>query len=500
MSVDEWNNTWNEETDIPLVVLTPDIPFEVSNQIIDSKIDVDDILSFDNIRLLKNHFEMFWLKSYYDFLYFKVTDFKNICKWNKNIELFIKKIIWRDNYRRDIYSTKVMLILADELWYKELYLTEIASKINAEFVSNWVESLNDFMYLLVKDLRLIFLLDSTKRYFFERVFKKWVTAMWIDDLEKLWKKIWFKYLEDDELLDKIKTNLTDEWITYLDDLDELSVMDFRDLFRKHSLLFYYAQKNDLVIDLLKLDDKETFWDYLWLKEKNKELSDDEKIIEYLKENNIEDFEDLEALWNRARWILWKNELCRKILMQFLLKKNSKAYIKKQADVRIPHIEQFARRIWFEIPEVLEYNEERVKKYILNILKAKWAICMFSLKMISSRWMEYLFNKDNIGERYEDVSSFLWDNNISISKFRGKAFETLWNKIWLKELTELEHKNNLVEFLKKRWKQISDINKARVEDYWDNPAMRYFMTKWWWKSWKWLKPDYVKKVARDIELL
>ena len=126
--------------------------------------------------------------------------------------------------------------------------------------------------------------------------------------------------------------------------------------------------------------------------------------------------------------------------------------------------------------------------------------MFSLKMISSRWMEYLFNKDNIGERYEDVSSFLWDNNISISKFRGKALETLWNKIWLKELTELEHKNNLVEFLKKRWKQISDINKARVEDYWDNPAMRYFMTKWWWKSWKWLKPDYVKKVARDIELL
>lgn len=379
----------------------------------------------------------------------------------------------------------------DVLMLEDTPLVKIRDNIVSILNNTWVNSLNEFLYFWVKELKELLWKNWYMRYFFKRFFNKSFVHMRSKDLEKLWTKLWLKLLEEDEFISQIKEILKEKDIETLADLNKLFLADFRDLLRSKPLLIYYVKVNSLNTDFLTLSDRHDFWEYIWLKDKK--VDKNSELNNFLRSNWINNYSDLYWIWTlEARSLLWSNELCREIISKF--------WVDLSIDFRLDHLKRFSRYVWLKwVPD--EYDNNKSKKFILNILKNKQINCALSLKLFTVKWLRNLLTKETLWTKFKYINTFfineVW---VSVAKLKLEDMPILVEALWLSSLTDEEHRDKLTIYLDSKKDELWEVTKTKIVSwYWKDINIRYFLFKSWfsWNLGK-LRPVHVEEMKEYIE--
>jgi len=501
MSVDAWTNAWTEKEVNDLAILNDDIPFQVYHKILNTKIDIDDILSQNNLILLKNHFELLWIKSYYDFIFYWDNKIKKIINDNPNIKSFFMKVVWKENLNKSSIGSKAIWLFADRIWFKRWNFDDLKNKVLEDLKEYWIETLNEFQVYVINDFvpiirdnnHLKFLvfryyerLKNSKKIWSNNI-KGWYTNILAKDFEKIGAYLWLRLLDEEEIKIKLREKFKEKGIIYLDDIDKLNVLNMRDLVDEFLLLrFYFLDKWKHKSDILH-DDISELWIDIWLKNKEIKISEIEYVKKYLSNNGINSYSDFIGLptyeWYRikphieeSRNILLSDKVCRKLLIWF--------WMKKSQDFILDHIKKISRYIWFtDVPNDFEYDEKKSIEEMTSVLKSNWVNCIYSLKLFWLKWFRRIFKQKVVWKIvYNDVSTFIKKKfNVVISELKYSNLEELWELLWLEILDTEEHKRELMKFLTSEWETLKTITKTKIKTqnkFWRNPHLRYFLKKVW----------------------
>ena len=375
------------------------------------------------------------------------------------------------------------------LYIKKLSYDELKKIITEELVTENIYSLNELHVFWLNNFKEKFKWNIFIKYFLSRVIKKRISYIITSDMIILWEKIWLKLLSDEEIINELKIKLKEKWIIYLDDLNKISVKEFSNIIWNNLLLIYYFNKKWIFKSFIKKSDIDNFWGEIWLKERVIDKKMD--IKNFLITNKILDYSDLISSWVRdIRDLLWWNIACREVLEWFWLK-----YIQ---DFRKIYIRKFARYVGLKwVPD--EYNWEKSKELIINILKNNWIECIYSLKLNWLKWFIRIFRKKTIlNYSHEKINNFLKEYiDRTIRTLKYEDLNTIWKLLWFSVLSEEEHKEKLIIFLD--WKV---LNKTRVKElYWKNPHIRYFINKIFWiNDVKLLRVEHIDELKKYLGII
>jgi hypothetical protein len=196
-----------------------------------------------------------------------------------------------------------------------------------------------------------------------------------------------------------------------------------------------------------------------------------------------------------RSMLWENQACRIVLNEL--------WLFQLENYRFDHLKRFARRVGLDwVPKDIEYNEERAKKSLQEVFKSIWVNCLYWLNFYWIKKFERFLIKEK-SLFYKDINTFIKTKTGKVlSTMHSSDFEKLWIELWLPEnLSEIEYKNKLLEFLSKKWLSLDSINKTYVKEnsnIWFDINFRYFMEKVWLKSdIKKLRPNHIDDLKEYI---
>ncbi len=479
-----------------LEILTKEIPREVSHEIVNNKINVEDILCYKNIDLVRNHFKMLGVENYYDFKYFSVKEFKQILKDNPNIkELFIK-VIWRENYSklRWRWISDAISMFARRIGFDRLKKAEIITIMKEDLKQLWIKNYNEYRVLVLARFKRQYEKNSLFKYYCTEIFNESLVDLTKEQYLELWKKLWLELLDEQEQKIELRNIMLKYGVEYIEYINKITVRNFRKIFEENLLVKdYFISK---WIEKSSIEKKEIieFWTNIWLISNKPEIKD--YIKEFLQKHWIKTYEDLYDWWvNYSRSLLWNDSVCKEIL-QCLWVKNLKDY-------RVEHIKKFARYIWLEwIPNNIEYKEENAVGKITNILKQNNVDCQYSLELLWIKWFKKIFNKTNISSEivYEEISSFMKVNiKKVIPKLDSWDLKTIGIKIWLPKLTEEQHKLAVLNILEKDSLTLKTltVNKVKTK-YWKNKHFRYFLShKYWVTDVKKVSSKYIEELRVDL---
>jgi hypothetical protein len=458
------------------------------------KINIRDILSLDNISQIKSFFEQLWLKNYYDFYYFESKEFNNLLKKNNSLRTFFNSIVWKKNIKNSYASTDNIIIFAENIWFNKLNVSQLKDKILSDINNVWIHNLNDLEnYGLNKYIK-TFNDNSFIKYYTSRKMSKWLTNLDLSELIKLHENLWFEYLDEKEILTKILSILNLDWINYLEDLEKIKVREFREKYITTNPNFLkYIQWIWIKIKYLTKDNLFTIGENIWLKRKKIENSNHVQI--FLKSNWISSYSDLRELWiNWARDLLWADDSCRKLLKWF--------WVDYLQDFREDHLKKFARFVWLNwICEEKESDENSIKERMILKLLNNWVDCEYSLKLFWIKAFKNLFKEKNIWNiRYNEVNNFVkLKIGVNIPLLTTNDLVIISKTLWFKLLSDLEHKEKLINFLNSKWLDLNMLNRNHVkEKYWKNSHIRYFFEKIWLTIVKDLRLEHLNQMKEYIK--
>lgn len=460
----------------------------------DLKINVDQLLSIDNIKNTKLFFDKLWLNNYYDFYYFESKEFNNLLTQNNSFRKFFNNIVWKENIKNSYASTENMLDFAEKIGYNKPNINELKYKIISYINSLWIHNLNDLqVYGLNKYIK-TFKDNSYIKYYTFRKMSKWLTNIDLEELIKLHENLWFTYLDEKEIISESLSILSNDWINYLEDLEKIKVREFREKYITTNPKFLkYVQGLWIKIKFLTKNDLFTIWESIWLK--NKKIDKSKNLQTFLKSNWIIKYTDLRELWiNWARDLLWTDEISREILKWF--------WVEYLQDFREDHLKRFARFVWLEwICEEKESDENSIKDRMILKLSNHWVDCDYSLKLFWVKPFKNLFKEKNIWKtRYTEVNTFIktkiW---VVIPLLTLNDLDTISNVLLFKKLSDEEHKQKLIDFLSLEWLTIETLNRNHLkEKYWRNTQCRYFLEKVWIKNIKDLRLEHLNNMKEYLK--
>lgn len=465
------------------------------NQVINYREKVKDktksMVWMSSSELSRNVLQSNEINDYYDLYFIKIEDFRQILIQNNLLDYY-KEITWEAVSK---ISSKWILKIWQFLGYHRLSVKEIKDYISEKLKSESITSINELIIFWLNNFKSSFWDDKIFRYYFIRAKKKGIVRTKFNDFELFWYDIGLKKLNDTELKENIIDIFKIYKINYLDDLLSIDVIDFKKIVGNNPILeYYFVYVKQIQKSFILKDDIEKLWAELWLIEKpcNKNI----EIQEFLRTNGIKDFSDLnEYKKTEIRAMLWENQACRILLNEL--------WVFRLEDYRFDHLKRFARRVGLDwVPMDTEYNEERVKKSLQEIFKSIWVNCLYWLNFYWIKKFERLFTEKR-SLFYKYINNFVKTKTGKIlSTMNSSDFEKLWIELWLpKNLSEIEYKNKLLEFLSKKWLSLDSINKTFVKnnsDIWFDINFRYFMEKVWLKSdIKKLRPNHIDDLKEYI---
>ena len=177
---------------------------------------------------------------------------------------------------------------------------------------------------------------------------------------------------------------------------------------------------------IDLNDYSRLWKLLWLEliklevvveeKKNIIVDKNEYVINFLRNNSINDFEDL--IWCWIKWVrelLWSDPICREVLKSL--------WVIALKDFREKYIKRFSRKVWLKwVPKennknLDELEIETIQKF-KNLLWNIWIDCTYGLKL---KWIKYLLNnlkekliwKIIFSEIRDFIKKYFWERTISL---------------------------------------------------------------------------------------
>lgn len=435
---------------------------------------VEKILDFWWIDMIKKYFNLNWLNDFFDFYQISLSDFKNVIWKSKKLLNFYKEQTGESFSK---ISRKWILKFSRKIWIERPSYEEILSSIKQKLSTIWINTLNELSVISINEFKKIFWDDNEFKYFFLKVFKISLVNIDTQIYREFFEKIKLELLDETKLFTKLRFILSNNKIENLDDLEKIWVREFDELVSNNLLLESYFVNKWLLKSFIKKEDIFDFWVNIWLK--NREVDKNKYLKTFLNNNRIFNYSDLEEYDKlEIRALLWNDPICRQILEWFWL-----TYLQ---DYRIEHLKKFSRFVWLDwIPKDFEYDENKSKKLILNILNANNINCIFSLKLNWLKWFRRIFKQQDIWNIYNDINTFIKNNTWkTIPNLRFEDLENIWLLLGLQIIWDKEHKTNLLEFLSKSWISLDELNKSKVKSdskFWNNPALRYFLEKVWWPT-------------------
>lgn len=425
------------------------------------------------------------LNSYYDFYFLNLDDFRNTFKDKENMQGFLKEVTWETYSRATIKS---MLIFARAIWYEELSEEGLKENIINYLNNKWIvykDSISE------RDkLREIFWWDSKIKYYFMKKIWNYVSKGKITEFFEIMDILWFKEKEytQEELKAYLKNFLENKLIKNLEDLEKINIREeFWNFFDEDEAFSLYFSKKWLNKSDISKDDINLFWIDIWL---NNISNPEEEAKNYLSKNKIDNYDKLCKYWNmkKIRDFLWWNTACQHILRWMK--------IEKMADFRDKHIADFARKIWFTIPEEKDYsNMEENKEIFKWVLEDAEIVDDYAFSIFSVNRFKKLFKKsdnhfenekmteDKYKSSYEYIFNAIWKkiHHINQDDYKKLRDSLKLNKV-LEEVSEETQKSRLIELLEKKGIDLKDIPchilKKDHKDLWKIPCFCYCLEKAW----------------------
>lgn len=470
-----------------------DLSIDTTNFTESLKINVEDILSFDNILLVKKYFDNLWFENYYDFYFSEAKEFRELLSKNENLNIFFKKVVWKQNFKNSYTWTEQILMFAERIWYKKSSLSEIRNHILSDLSEQWVTYLNEYNVFWLNKFKKYIKDNSYLKFLIYKKLGKSYANIDFKDFEKLWEYLSLKLLTLDETKNEIKLRLKDQWLVYLEDLDNITVRWFWKIVSNDKLFIHFLHYKNMELSDINDYEKVRLAKSIWLK--NKEFDKLKYLTNFLKTNGISNYWDLRELWiNWARDFLWSDSVCKEFLSFLWLN-----YLK---DFREEHLKKFSRFVWLnwisEEKEIKDFDTiEKIKLKLLN----EWIECDYSLKLYWLNKLKRLFKEKIIWEvLYSEINwlikSKIW---VIIPLLSTKDLEQLSQIIWLPKYNDLEHKEKLVSFLKKEGLDLDTLTRNHIKvNYWYNPQFRYFLEKVWINDVKLLRLEHMNQMKQYIE--
>lgn len=468
-----------------------EIGFVVIEQV---KINIDDILSPENIENIKNFFIKIWFNNYYDFYYFSPQKFFEIILSNNDIKFFFKKVLWKENFDSKNFNRNQVLLFAERIWFNKLSYVDFKNEVIRYFNNIWVTNLNQYEQIWLNKLMLLIKSNNLFRYFSQIKLKKLYSDLIYDDFIKLWNIIWFEKLYEEKIIIELKQKLNQENVFYIEDLEKITVRWFKNFIWNNKWFnLYLFELLWKYKSYIKEDDIIFFWKRIWLN--NKEIENKyEKITEFLNYNWIYNYYDFKELGiNQSRNLLANNDLCMELLHEL--------WLKLLKDFRKEYLERFCRRVWINwVPPLKENNNEIIKEKIKEILKENWINCDYSLKLYWINKFTWIFKESKIWKiLYEELNSCIkYITWTTIPHLNSSDLGTISKSLWLEIITKEKHKEILVETLKQDWLDINSINTLNIKKkYWKNLQIKYFLWLQWITDIKQIRSVYVNKMKEYI---
>ena len=421
----------NEISDISL------LNYEVELSVADWKLNVDNILSYDNIFVVKKLFFSLWFRNYYDFYFLESKEFKEILRQNKNLYTFFKKVVWKENFKSSYISSKHILMFAERIWFEKNRLIEVREQILLYISENSINTLNDFNKYWLNKFKILCKNNSYLRFMIHsKIWKSYINID-LNDYSRLWKLLW---------LELIKLEVVVE------------------------------EKKNIIVD------------------KN------EYVINFLRNNSINDFEDLIWCWIKwVRELLWSDPICREVLKSLwviALKDFREKYIKRFS--RKVWLKWVPKENNKNLDELEIETIQKFKNLLWNIwidctygLKLKW------IKYLLNNLKEKLIWKIIFSEIRDFIKKYFWERTISL--LLEEDLILLGKLLGLDELDDKQHKEKLNIYLKSHWINIEKLNKTNIKTkYWKNTHIRYFLDKQWLSDVKVIRPEHIIEMKKYLE--
>ena len=465
------------------------------NQVISYKEEIRDttqsMVEMSSLELARNVLQSNEIYNYYDLYFIKIEDFRQILTQNNLLDYY-KEITWEAVSK---ISSKWILRFWKNLCYNKISVKEIKDYISEKLKSESITSINELIIFWLNNFKQVFWDDNILKYYFKKWKKKSLVNLDFEDYIMFWYDLNLEEVNVTELKKSVIHILNENKIKYSDDLLAIDVIDFKKIVGNNPLLeYYFVYVKKIQKSFILKDDIEKVWIELWLTEKP--CDKNKEIQEFLKTNGVINFNDLnEYKLTEMRSMLWENQACRIVLNEL--------WLFQLENYRFDHLKRFARRVGLDwVPKDIEYNEERAKKSLQEVFKSIWVNCLYWLNFYWIKKFERFLIKEK-SLFYKDINTFIKTKTGKVlSTMHSSDFEKLWIELWLPEnLSEIEYKNKLLEFLSKKWLSLDSINKTYVKEnsnIWFDINFRYFMEKVWLKSdIKKLRPNHIDDLKEYI---
>lgn len=316
MNINKENNYWVYKE------VTPNLSIQETKSKVNGILDINYIQRF----FIEN-----WFKSYYDFYFLRLHEFRKILEENQEINSFFYKKTWKSITR---ISKKDFLWFIEEIFSRKS-LRELSQEVILFLNERWINS-SDFVFSFwdMHKLKYDILQDNNLKYFFMRLSSKNILSLNSEDFIKIFKKIWFEETQKLDNTPKIKDFFKENQIIYLEDLDDISILEFKNFFENIFIRNYFSEKW-ISKSFLNRENISQLWKDLWLPKYDYK----EWLELFLRE--IKTYDNLISIWTtkEIRDFLIGNRACLYVLKELKLN-----YLQ---DFRFNHIQRFARRVWLK---------------------------------------------------------------------------------------------------------------------------------------------------------
>ena len=139
----------------------------------------------------------------------------------------------------------------------------------------------------------------------------------------------------------------------------------------------------------------------------------------------------------------------------------------------------------EVEKLTEYSKQEAKKFILEAFKNLGVEDTYAASIFPLKKFKEFFSLKNIWEEKHDLV-----NNYTLELFWSKLsnmlhsdFLTLWNSIWLSEISEKEQKTKFLALLAEIWIKLDDMAFTHIKSnssfLWKQACTSYVMEKACW---------------------